>query len=345
MLINRILIVGLGSIGKLHLQLLRDLLPNADIRVLRHQAGTSVPDVANGIFSSISEAINFKPQIAVIAGPSTTHVNAAQALAEVGVHLLIEKPISASLVGVSRLISTCQQYDCVLITGYNLRHLTSIQRFREVINDGIIGKVLSVRCEAGQYLPTWRANSDYRMGVSARRDLGGGVLLELSHEIDYLRWIFGEVDWVKSTLSRQGGLEIDVEDTAHLTIGFVRSDSKYQLIATLNLDFIRQDKIRQCIAIGDKGSLRWNGLTGQVDLYECGAKDWRELFKFSHDREYSYRVELREFIDCVIQNKKPLITGQDGLRVLQIIEAAKMSAELGLKVSVENEAILGLMNQ
>ena len=83
------------------------------------------------------------------------------------------------------------------MTAYNLRFLPSLQAYRERIQFGVIGKVLSVRCEIGQYLPSWRPGSDYRQAVSASRALGGGALLELSHEIDYLRWIFGEVAWVQ----------------------------------------------------------------------------------------------------------------------------------------------------
>lgn len=255
-LINRILIVGLGSIGKRHLRLARALLPNADIRVLRHQAGSAVPDSANGSFSSIDEAIAFAPQTAVIASPAPFHIATAQALAEAGVHLLIEKPLSASLNGVMQLLETCQKQGTVLLTGYNLRFLPSLQRFRDLLGDGVIGKVLSVRCEIGQYLPSWRPDADYRQGVSARRELGGGALLELSHELDYLRWIFGEVDWVKATLSRQSSLALDVEDTAHLTLGFAPADDGHQLIGTVNMDFVRHDTTRLCTTIGENGSLR-----------------------------------------------------------------------------------------
>lgn len=329
MLINRILIVGLGSIGKRHLRLARELLPSADIRVLRHQASNEVPEYANGSFSSIEEALAFAPQIAVIASPATFHIATAQALAEVGVHLFVEKPLSASLTGVRQLLETCQKQSVILLTGYNLRFLPSLQRYKDLLGERVIGKVLSVRCEIGQYLPSWRPESDYRQGVSARQELGGGTLLELSHELDYLCWIFGEVDWVKATLSRQSCLEIDVEDTAHLTLGFTPASDGRQLIGAVNLDFIRHDITRLCTAIGEKGSLRWNGLTGVVSLYEVGAKEWRELFRLPHQRDDSYMAEWKNFIECVIERKLPLITGDDGLKVLQIIDAARNSAASG----------------
>ncbi|HIC43459.1 MAG TPA: Gfo/Idh/MocA family oxidoreductase [Sulfurimonas sp.] len=338
-MINRILIVGLGSIGKRHLRLARELLPNADIRVLRHQATSEIPEFSNGCFPSIEEAIAFAPQIGVIATPAPFHIATAQALADVGVHLLIEKPISASLDGVTQLLETCQKQGTVLLTGYNLRFLPSLQRFRDLLGEGvIIGKVLSVRCEIGQYLPSWRPARDYRQGVSAQRELGGGALLELSHELDYLRWIFGEVDWVKATLSHQSDLELDVEDTAHLTLGFVPAVDGHRLIGAVNLDFMRHDTTRLCTAIGEKGSLRWNGLTGEVALYEAGVKEWRELFIHPQQLDDSYLAEWQNFIECVSEHKTPLITGEDGLKVLEIIEAVRISAASGRQVPVTTKA-------
>ena len=244
-------------------------------------------------------------------------------------HLLIEKPLSASLSGVTQLLETCEKQGVVSLTGYNLRFLPSLQRYRDLLGENVIGKVLSVRCEIGQYLPSWRPDSDYRQGVSAKHEFGGGALLELSHELDYLRWIFGEVEWVKATLSRQSMLEIDVEDTAHLTLGFASALDGYQLIGAVNLDFIRHDTTRLCTAIGEKGSLRWNGLTGEVLFYGAGRKEWELMFSYQHHRDDSYMAEWQNFIECVNAYKIPLITGEDGLKVLQIIEAARHSAKSG----------------
>ena len=176
-MINRVLIVGLGSMGRRHLRLARGLMPNADIRVLRHQVASEVPEFSDGCFFGIEEAIAFAPQIAVIASPAPFHITIAQALAETGVHLLVEKPLSASLNGVSHLLETCKKKGTVLLCGYNLRFLPSLRRFRDLLFEGIIGKSLSVRCEIGQYLPSWRPECDYQQGVSGRRELGGGALL------------------------------------------------------------------------------------------------------------------------------------------------------------------------
>ena len=327
--IDRILIVGFGSIGKRHLKIARELIPDADIRVLRHQVGDEIPQLANGHFFSAQDAVAFAPKMAVIANPAPFHIATAMVLAEAGIHLLIEKPLSSLLSGATQLIKVCEKQKVVLAIGYNLRFLDSLQHYRKLLNDGIIGKILSVRCEAGQYLPSWRPMSDYRQSVSAQSKLGGGALLELSHEIDYLRWIFGDVEWVKATLTRQSALKIDVEDTAHLTLGFKLTLDNRRLIATVNLDLIRHDAVRLCTVVGEKGSLRWNGLTGEVAFYEAGTNDWCVLCSIPHQHDDSYVAEWKSFIECVIEKKLPLITGDDGLEVLKIIEGARLSNEYG----------------
>ena len=340
MQIDRILIVGLGSIGGRHLRLARLHFPYADIRVLRHQISSTIPEFSNGCFFSLQEAISFLPQMAVIANPASHHLYSARALAEIGSHLLIEKPLSINTKGVVELIQVCEKKNIVLLIGYNLRYLPSLRYFRQLINADIIGRVLSVRCEVGHYLPTWRPGVDYRLTVSGKHVLGGGILLELSHELDYLRWIFGEVHWVSAVLSTQSDLEIDVEDSAHITLGFVPPLKRKAIIGVLNMDFIRHDNTRICTAIGEKGSLRWDGISGEVQLYETDSTIWRPLLKYKNLRDDSYLEEWKNFKECILNRGKPLISGDDGLKVLQIIEATKNSSnEDGRRTLIESAVI------
>ncbi len=326
MQVDRVLIIGQGSIGKRHLRLARTLLPNADIRVLQRQPAAVVPEYANGCFSSLEEAISHGPHIAVVASPASLHIAAAMPLVRAGVHLLVEKPLSSSRDGVAELLATVRERKVVLLIGYNLRYLPSLKRFRQLLAENFVGRILSVRCEVGQYLPSWRPDADYRHAVSGRRELGGGVLLEVSHELDYLRWIFGEVEWVTATLSRQSTLDIDVEDSAHLVMGFKRAADGRQLIGTVNMDFVRHDTTRVCTAIGETGSLRWNGLTGLVEKYEAGAGEWGEVFCHVDERDESYCEEWKHFLSCVDGQETPSIIGEDGLAVLNIVDAAIRSA-------------------
>lgn len=322
---RRIVVVGAGSIGKRHIRIARTLMPTADIRVLRHQDDT-VPEFANGVFTSIQDAVAFAPEIGVIANPAPFHVAAALALAECGADVLAEKPLAEKADAALPLLRLCRVQRRILQVAYNLRFLPSLARFRELVVAGAIGRVQSVRCEIGQYLPSWRPSTNYRKGVSARRALGGGVLLELSHEIDYLRWIFGDFDWVKATLGQQSDLEIDVEDSAHLTIGFAQIDAERPLLASLNMDFIRHDTTRCCVAIGDQGSLRWDGIAGTVEQYLQDEKGWTTVFTHVPQRDESYLAEWKHFLDCIQSRASPLIGGEDGLAVLRLTDAARLSA-------------------
>jgi len=333
-MVNRILIVGFGSIGRRHLDLARALHPQAEIAILRHQNHSIIPEGADHVFSNMSEALLFSPKLAVISNPATFHLSSAIPLAEAGVHLFIEKPLSTSSEGVKDLIEACKKTNVVLCVGYNLRFLKSLQKFKTMLDNQIIGKVWSVRSEIGQYLPSWRPNSDYRKSVSAQHLLGGGALLELSHEIDYLRWIFGEVDWVQAILTQQSDLEINVEDTAHLVLGFCADSNERPLVGSVDLDFIRQDTVRLCTSIGKLGSLRWNGVAGTVELWAAGKSGWQEIYKDQPTRDVSYAAEWQDMISCIEQGAKPMITGEDGLKVMQIIDSARLSSNIKSRVKI-----------
>jgi predicted dehydrogenase len=329
--IGKILIVGLGSIGARHLRLARELYPDADIRVLRHSGFADTPELADACVSDMAAALAFRPDVAVIANPAPFHVASALPLAEAGVHLMIEKPIAADSAGLDELLEVISRRQIVAMVGYNLRQLPSLQVFREKIASGLIGRVRSVRAEIGQFLPSWRPGSDYRKGVSAQSALGGGVLLELSHEIDYLSWIFGRAGWVQATLSRQSDLEIDVEDSAHLVLGLGETG----LTARLDLDFIRHDTSRQCFAIGERGTLRWDGMVGAVDLYSAETKEWQNICSLPSQRDDAYLAEWRHLAECIAGGSTPLVSAADAVATLEVIDAARRSAQdLGRRITV-----------
>jgi len=323
---QRVLIVGYGSIGQRHLRIVRESLPDAMIMIFRHQSTTDIPEMANFVTSSIDDVRSFAPEAAIVANPAPFHLDIAKALAKMGCHLLIEKPISDNSYRVDDFLETVRTTGVICQVGYNLRYLPSLSRFRILINEGLVGRPLSVRCEIGQYLPNWRPDTDYRSGVSARSDLGGGVLLELSHEIDYLRWIFGDVEWVRSWVGNVSNLDIDVEDTAHLILGFQSKELNKPLIANLSLDFIRHDTTRICTVIGADGSLRWDGLTGMIDICKSGGDGWEEYIVMPHQRDDSYRAQLMQFLNSIAESKMTLVDGRAALAVLKIVEAAKVSA-------------------
>jgi len=332
-MIKRVLIVGLGSMGRRHVRLLQEVIPRIEITVLRHKKCQDLSDLGiKNCVTNINEALEHKPQAAIISNPASFHLDVASQLAKEGVHVLIEKPLSNTTEGVAELIETCRQKGTVLMTGYNLRFLPSLQKFRSLLKENLCGRIFSVRSEVGQYLPSWRPDSDYRKDVSANAVLGGGVLLELSHEIDYMRWLFGDIEWVTATQLKQSNLEIDVEDTVHAILGFEYKEGEVPVVVTLNMDFIRHDSTRCCTVIAAKGTLRWNGVEGRVEYFEQGKNDWQLLYENKNERDSSFTAELEHFLDCVVKGTTPQITGDDGFMVLRLIDAIRESSLAGSKV-------------
>ena len=333
--VKKILIVGLGSIGKRHIKIIHDLFPEITIGLLRHGKCKEDEIKPYGIefcFSSIEKVLEFQPDAAIIANPASLHIDIAMPLADAGVHLLIEKPIANNIDGIQSLIDLCSKNGVTLMTAYNLRFLPSLNKFRDFLHQGKIGTLYTAHVEAGQYLPNWRPDLDYRRTVSAQEKLGGGVLLELSHEIDYTQWIFGSVAWVKATVLHQSQLEVNVEDTAHLQLGVNGELSEKQLIVTLNIDFIRHDSTRQCHVVGEKGSLLWNGIQGSVEYFPPNGSKWEKLYSNLTEQNYTYEEEIKHFISSIESGNFPRIRGEDGLKVVSVIEAAKESNSKGFSV-------------
>jgi len=335
-MIERLLVVGLGSIGRRHTRIARGLVPGLQLLALRHAAaaGYGEPDIQS--VAALPDALAFRAQAAVIASPATHHLETALPLARAGVHLFIEKPIASVSSGVDELISECRSRNLVLMIGYNLRFLPSLLSFRSHLRERLVGRVLSVRSEVGQYLETWRPGANYRNAVTARAELGGGVLLELSHEIDYLRWLFGEIEWVQAAASRQSELEIDVEDTAHLILGFEPSCDAQPVVATVNMDCIRHDTTRWCTVIGERGSLRWDGIAGRVEAHFAGDEAFRPLYGHKHSADESYIAEWEHFLRCIAQGTEPEVSGADGLAVLRVVEACREAARTGRRQYMRN---------
>jgi predicted dehydrogenase len=316
---QRVLIVGHGSIGQRHLRIVRESLPDAMIMVFRHKPTTDIPEMANLVTSSIDDVRSFAPEAAIVANPAPFHLKIAKSLAEMGCHLLIEKPISDKIDGVVELLESIRTAGVICQVGYNLRSMPSLSRLRDLIKDRLVGQPLSVRCEVGQYLPNWRPDTDYRTGVSARRDLGGGVLLELSHEIDYLRWIFGEVSWSKGYVSKVSSLEVDVEDIAYLLFGMRKTGFSQSTTVSLNMDFFRHDPVRICTVIGEDGTLSWNGYADVIKSYEPTI-GWKEIYKGPSERDQNYKNQWNDFMNSIHNYLEPLVTLDDGLEVLKIID-------------------------
>ena len=322
-MIERVLIVSLGSTGERHLRILRKRLPGAKVHVLR----SGDREETESITTHLDVALDFSPQLAIIASPAPFHMETAAALVRSGCPVLIEKPIAAHSDGVGALLKYADARGVPVAVGYNMRFLSSLQRFRSLIHRGDVGRILSIRAEGGQYLPDWRPQKQWRETVSANANLGGGVLRELSHEIDYLRWIFGDISWVRAWLG-YNGFNLDVEDTAHLTLGFqthIENIMGPPPVAVLSIDFARRDRVRRCAVIGEMGTLIWDLVRGDIRRYDEKGESICYTNERLPDPDASYTIQLETFIGAILKHDPVAVSGRDGLAVLRVIEAAERS--------------------
>ncbi|ASY11441.1 dehydrogenase [Candidatus Planktophila dulcis] len=327
---NRILIVGTGSMGLRHFETARKLFPYADIAVYSESGRSSeFPRT----LTSKSEVEVFNPEISAIANQASRHIETAIFLANLGSHLLIEKPISPDLEGISELIALQKRKNLKILVGYNLRYLPSFKIFQSLLKEETVGRVLDVRIEVGQLLETWRPGRDYRKTTSARRVDGGGVLRELSHEFDYLLEFFGFPLWVIASMGKVSDLEIDVEDIAHLILGMKNQDGA-EFMATMNMDFIRRDKRRNCSVIGTDGTLEWDLLSGGILQRTSDSSELQVLQPNQENVSDTYIVEWVDLVNAIKLDVEPTNSIQNSIRTVEVIQACEKSQNQESKVQL-----------
>lgn len=320
----KILIAGLGSIGRRHLNNIKTLFPDCEIIALRHSQtnqSESIPGLNYNVYT-LSEAIEFKPDIAFLTNPSPFHIPIAKGLAEEGIHLFIEKPLSDDLIGIYDFFQVCKSKRIKVMVGYNLRFRKSLTALKKTLRSGLIGTIISYRVEVGQYLPDWRIETDYRNSVSAKRALGGGALLELSHEIDYTRWLLGDFDTVSALTGKYSNLEIDVEDVAEINF-----KTKSGVLGNIHLDMVNRSKTRTCQIVGSKGTVYLDLISESLKL--CNANDSSFSYLLSPqniDANRVYLDEVSHFFDCIKNNNEPAVSIEDGIAVMEIIDAIRRSS-------------------
>ncbi len=242
--------MGCGSIGVRHAVNAARLASVSVADIDARRAAETAQAVGVSFRASVAEGLAARPSAVVIATPHTTHLALASAALDAGADVLIEKPLAASLDGVGELVARVERERRRAHVVCNMRFHPAVAALRRALPR--IGRPLFARAHYGNYLPDMRPGADYRALYCARAEAGGGVILDAIHEIDYLGWLFGPVEYVVAEAARLGTLEIDVEDYAALTLahrGGVRSE--------IHLDYLQRSKRRGCEIAGTAGTLVW----------------------------------------------------------------------------------------
>ena len=317
-------VIGCGSIGQRHIANLRSLGVN-DMFAFDPQAARRNEAARLGVsaVASLDRVWERRPRACVIAAPTSLHLPLALQAAERGCHLFIEKPLAHDWSGVESLINAARRRRLVTLVGCNMRFHPGLRTVERLLQDQAVGRVMAARVEVGQYLPDWHPGEDYRRSYSARRDLGGGVILDAIHEIDYVRWLIGEVADVACMAGKLGSLEIDTEDTAALLLRFANG-----AIGEVHLDYIQRAYSRTCQIIGEEGTIRWDYTMGHVRWYRARDRQW-ETFANPPGWEPNqmYVDEMSHFLCCVAGEEPAELDVSEAAKVLRIALAAKASAQ------------------
>lgn len=312
-------VVGMGSIAKRHLKNLRKLYPKARIYVVSASGkNAQLPDAADEIIS-LDALISKKPSYVIIASPAPYHLDTAKLLLSNNIAVLIEKPLADNYSSVTEFINFCEKEHCVdqAAVGYCLRFLPSTLVVKKLIEQQALGTIYNVNTTVGQYLPGWRTDKSYKDSVSAKKELGGGALLELSHELDYLMWLFGSLSLQHSWLRTTDELGLEVEDIANLVL--VNDEG---LHISVHLDFIQKATQRKCEIIGEKGRLIWDLITNSVTLFDVDGM--HSLYSEpEYDKNNMYLDMLETFSNVGMNGFKQLASIKPSSRIIQLIELAK----------------------
>ena len=210
----RALIVGLGSIGRRHARNWSAL--GYGPPAVCHQRNAPQPEQlgieAREYWTWTQALEREQPDVVLVTNPTSLHVPVARQAIDAGAHVLVEKPLASSTQSVAELLEAARARRRALMAAYNLRFHPGLARMRELAQQQAIGRIVSARADAGEYLPDWHPWEDYRQGYSARADLGGGAVLTFSHELDALCWLAGRARTVTARVAHASSLEIDVED-------------------------------------------------------------------------------------------------------------------------------------
>lgn len=311
----RIAVLGCGSIGRRHIRCLREL-GHSDLVLFDPSEGArEVVSRQFGLSCSSEEEDVWleRPDVVLITSPAPEHIRLARRAADCGCHLFIEKPLSDSLEGVDELASVVEAAGLISMVGCNMRFHPGPAEIHRSIHAGSIGRLLSARLASGSYLPNWRPWQDYRQSISARRELGGGVLLEGIHEIDLSLWLFGPGRLIGAAVERADSLGIEVEGLAEM---LVRHDSG--ALSSIHLNFVQRNYRRIYEVIGTEGTLFWDFAYPWVQLRREGDGVEQIPLDSEWQIDQMYRDELSEFFVCVRSGRRTASTIADGRRALAI---------------------------
>ena len=331
----RVLVVGLGSIGRRHV---RNLRARGVTEIVAFRArGVDTRPLADDerveTVGSLEDGLAWGPDIVFVTNATALHLETARAAVEAGAHVFVEKPLSHDLAGVDDLLAQARARRRHIMVGCNLRFHPVIARARQLLAEGAIGRPVSARFSVGEYLPDFHPWEDHRDSYAARRELGGGVLLTQIHDIDLMVWFFGMPTRVSATVAAVGDLGIDVEDLA------VVSSEYDRLIAEVHLDYLERPGRRWFLVVGTGGKLEWSQADGGLVVWRHGEPE-PTIYPApaGYGRNDMFLAEVDHVLRVVDGAEAPAVDGPAGRDALLVVDAARRAAARGRTVPLAGPA-------
>jgi predicted dehydrogenase len=300
----RILINGLGSIGRKHVNAIRAVYPDAEIYAMR--SGTAT-DCFQGVInlSEPCELTSYNFDFAIISNPTSEHKKSIHHLLPLNIPLFIEKPLYHSL-DIKDTVGHVLSKKIFTYIACNLRFLECIRFLKENISGIMAKRINEINVYCGSYLPEWRPNADFRKTYSAHEELGGGIHLDMIHEIDYLYWLFGLPEKVYRKFKRSSSLSISSIDYANYLLDYGN------FCANVVLNYYRRDT-RRFVEIVFEDETWYADLT--VNKITCGDK---VIFSSDQLMADTYIRQIQYFVEHIERKEETFNTITDAFNVLKI---------------------------
>lgn len=321
-----ILIAGFGSAGRRHFRNLRRLGRENFVFLRSGKGILDDAEISEFPFAgTMTEALAYHPEIVIIATPSAMHLEIAQAAAEAGCNLFIEKPLGHELHGLDQLLAVAQDKKLIVMVGCQFRFHPLFMELRSMIEGGMMGRIVGAAAEYGDYLPAWHPWEDHRQSYSARLDLGGGAILTLIHPMDYLYSLFGKWRRIQAMTARVPCLGTPAgEDWCDINVEFENG-----VLAHIHVDYIQWPATHRLNIVGElgrvicdfnAGEMKWRSVEGDTRLSKVPS---------GFERNTMFLDELKHFLSCVSDRTQPQVSLADGIAALKMALEARSVASLG----------------
>lgn len=321
-------IIGFGSIAQRHLDTLAALIPSCHFVIRTRQTSPRIPQQIKNritITTNIDDLLTRKPKLTIIATPANEHAIEITKIIKTSELVLIEKPIAASVIDAKKIWSAAKTNFEKVVVGYNLRFTEGIEAIHRAMANNQIGRIYRFDMTVGQSVDQWRANRKYKHTASCQRSKGGGVLRELSHEIDMMQLLFGVPEHLTAIRGKAKFSELDVEDTAFIQGSFVsespfnsKYESKMHVLGTVSMDFTRIDPVRNVVVQGTNGTLDWNLLTGRIMLKTQSKTS--ELLHKPNDISMSFTRMFTDIMEGKMDNACDVSQALETIKIIEMIE-------------------------